>query len=92
MDAVYRLKATRLNADAVDEAAKRAKDSRTQQIDNQIDNLQKQITNLKKSMPSRQNRMSVDPKSRINLQKQILNKKQQIADLRLKKVQTKSAQ
>lgn len=83
--------ANRLRAADAEDAAKRAKESRVDQINNQIDNAQAQIKNLKKSMPSRQNRMSVDPKSRINLQKQILERKQHIADLRLKKVQTKQS-
>jgi len=84
----------RLMADVSGDAAARAREAkkqRTDQIDKSIDNYQKQIMNLKKNMPSRQNRMSVSPKGRIGLQKQILEKKQRIADQRLKRIQTKEA-
>ena len=74
------------------DAAKEANKSRVNQIDKQIDNKQGQIKNLKKSMPSRQNRMHVEPRAKIELQKQILDRKKDVADLRLKRIQTKNTQ
>lgn len=90
IEAKQRLKLTA--ADSASDASKEAKKSRVNQIDKQIDNKQEQITNLKKNMPSRQNRMKVSPESKIETQKQVLDRKKDIADLRLKRMQTKNAQ
>ncbi len=77
----------RLRADDASDAASEAKKKRNEQISDQIDNKQEEIERLKKSMPSRDNRMATSPRQRIYLQKQILRKKDEIADLRLKRVQ-----
>lgn len=90
IEAAERLRADDVAKSAADQA-EAAKKGRVGQIDKTIDNYQKQIKNLKKNMPSRQNRMAVSPKGRIELQKQILDKKQRIADQRLKRIQTKEA-
>lgn len=83
---------SRLVADAAEDAAKRAKAQEKQRLQDQIDQAQKNIDNLKKSVPSRKNRMKVSPVKRITTQKQILQQKERIADLRLTQQRVKTRQ
>lgn len=80
LQAKQRLKAEQSSTDEsnADRSAK-------QQIDRQIDNKKEQVHHLKQTMPSRQNRMKVDPDQKNRTEKDILRTREQESDLRLKK-------
>jgi peptidoglycan hydrolase CwlO-like protein len=59
------------------------------EVNPNIENKQKQIERLHNSMPSRENRMKVSPRQKLNTQKQINTLKNQIVDERLKNLDKK---
>lgn len=58
------------------------KDNQINALQSKIDGLQNQIENLRKGLPSKVNRMKVDPARQDQIRKQILDLKSQIIDLR----------
>lgn len=63
------------------DAAKQAKEN----LDRQLENKKSQVENLKKTMPSKENKMAVNPVQKNQTEKQIHRTQEDMSELRLRK-------